>query len=102
MYNRYLNAAYGDRPAPTQSVHTSPPPQAETPPSYQHTAPPPKSEGGGLFSGLSEALTGRLQGLHFDMDTIIILIAVYFLLADSDDFDTDLLILIGVMFVLGF
>lgn len=105
MYNRYLSSAYGDRPC-SPNLHNPPPPP---PPSCEPPEPPcgtpphgrPPEGGGGLFSGISEALTGRLQNLHFDLDTLIILIAVYFLIADSEDFDTDLLVLIGVLFVLG-
>lgn len=105
MYNRYLSTAYEERGRPEpQDIHMPEPPAEEAAePSF---APPhrskPQAESNGLLSGLSEALTGRLQNLHFDIDTLVIIIAVYFLLADTEDFDTDLLILIGVMFILGF
>lgn len=99
MYNRYLSAAYEERGRPCRPDDVpAPPPPCDAPPP-PHGRPP---ENGSLLSGLSEKLTGRLQSLHFDLDTIVILLAVYFLLADAEDFDTDLLILIGVLFVLGF
>lgn len=108
MYNRYLSSAYEERGRPCRpdDVHMPPPPcDAPPPPPCDAPCPPPHGkppENCGLLAGLSEKLTGRLQNLHFDLDTIVILLAAYFLLADAEDFDTDLLILIGVLFILGF
>ncbi len=92
MYNRYLSTTW-DEPESEPASH----------PQEVHTAFEPASpaSGTGLLSGLNEALSGRLHNLHFDLDTLIIIIAVYFLIADSDDFDTDLLVLIGILFILG-
>lgn len=94
MYNRYWNTL----PETSGAVHK------------EESCPPPKAEkkkvfcesGGSIFSNLGETFSGRLQNLHFDLDTLIIIIAIYFLIADCEDFDTDLLILIGVLFLLGF
>lgn len=111
MYNRYLNTSYGADSCPEQEISAPPPCDPEPPCAPPPPPPPPHSgksqggkpqEGGGLLSGLNEALTGRLKNLHFDLDTLVIIIAIYFLLADTEDFDTDLLILIGVMFIIGF
>lgn len=57
MYNRYLAAAEQDT--------------AEQP----HT---------GTFSGLGRTLNERLQGVRLDMDTMIALLIVWFLLMDDD------------------
>lgn len=90
MYNRYLAAADADAPP----LHNDPPhaaPHAEG----GHTAP--------LFSGLSRGLSGRLQNLKLDMDTIIVLVIVWFLLSGDDDdgIDWEQLVLIGVLLLLG-
>ncbi len=92
MYNRYLSTAREE--PESESVSSAP---------EVHTAfgPARAPSGAGLLSGLNTALSSRLRNLHFDLDTLIIIIAVYFLIADSDDFDTDLLVLIGIMFLLG-
>ncbi|MCB6364752.1 hypothetical protein LI291_00895 [Intestinibacillus massiliensis] len=103
MYNRYLSTARENPPrepeaAPqpgeqASAVHNEPP--------HEREAPPQAQPAGGILSGVGEALSGRLRNLHFDLDTLIVIIAIYFLIADSDDFDVDLLVLIGIMLVLG-
>ena len=60
MYNRYLAAA--EQTAP----ETNEPPQSST------------------FSGLGRTLNARLQGVRLDMDTMIALLIVWFLLMDDD------------------
>ena len=91
MYNRYLAAADADAPP----LHNDPP----------HAA--PRTEGGRAappFSGLSRGLSGRLQNLKLDMDTIIVLGIVGFLLFGDDDgdgIDWEQLVLIGVLLLLG-
>lgn len=120
MYNRYLNTCGDSEPQPIihnrdsgeqdcgngsdYSPNIDREPAHETECGHKSKQPadmdnkPGKS---GLLSGISESLTERLSGLHFDMDTLIMIVAVYFLIADSDDFDTELLVIIGVLFVLG-
>lgn len=60
MYNRYLAAAE------QTALETSEPPQSST------------------FSGLGRTLNERLQGVRLDMDTMIALLIVWFLLMDDD------------------
>ena len=60
MYNRYLAAA----------EHTA-----------RETSEPPQSS---TFSGLGRTLNARLQGVRLDMDTMIALLIVWFLLMDDD------------------
>lgn len=60
MYNRYLAAAEQTAPEPNE------PPQSST------------------FSGLGRTLNARLQGVRLDMDTMIALLIVWFLLMDDD------------------
>nr|WP_297171351.1 hypothetical protein [uncultured Agathobaculum sp.] len=86
MYNRYLAAAAGDAPP--------------------HDRTPPRSpdESVAAFSALGRGLSGRLQNLKLDMDTIIVLVIVWFLLSgdnDGDGIDWEQLILIGVLLLLG-
>ena len=91
MYNRYLTAAGADAPP----LHTEPP----------HTAPRPDgAHSASVFPGLSRGLSGRLQNLRLDMDTIIVLVIVWFLLTGDDDgdgIDWEQLVLIGVLLLLG-
>lgn len=86
MYNRYLAAAAGDAP--------------------QHDRTPPHApdEPAAAFSALGRSLSDRLQNLKLDMDTIIVLVIVWFLLSgdnDGDGIDWEQLILIGVLLLLG-
>ena len=60
MYNRYLAAAE------QTAQETNEPPQSST------------------FSGLGRTLNARLQGVRLDMDTMIALLIVWFLLMDDD------------------
>ena len=81
MYNRYLAAAAGDAPS-------SPPP------------PHPAGEAAAPGHGLS----GRLPNLRLDMDTVIVLAIVWFLLSgdeEKDGIDWEQLFLIGVLLLLG-
>ena len=80
MYNRYLAAA--EQTAP----ETSEPPQNST------------------FSGLGRTLNARLQGVRLDMDTMIALLIVWFLLMDDDgavDWEQFLLTAALLLFGLG-
>ena len=91
MYNRYLAAAAADTPP----LHNGAP-RAVSRADNEHTAP--------VFSGLSHGLSSRLQNLKLDMDTIIVLVIVWFLLSGDDDcdgIDWQQLVLIGVLLLLG-
>lgn len=88
MYNRYLAAAAEDAPP----LHTDAPPRAEGEPAAA------------AFSSLGRGLSGRLQNIRLDMDTIIVLVIVWFLLSDDSEdggVDWEQLILIGVLLLLG-
>lgn len=86
MYNRYLNAAPCTQP---QAV-PEPAPEKE------------RSEPAGLFGGLGSGLSQRLSNFRLDADTLIVLAVIWFVLADNlDDCDTELLIAIGVLLILG-
>ncbi|MGE4549262.1 MAG: hypothetical protein AB7C89_06900 [Intestinibacillus sp.] len=99
MYNRYLNSAReASAREPTRGPEPPPPELHNEPPH----APPKAQPASNVLTGMGQALSNRLQSLHFDLDTLIVIMAIYFLVADSDDFDVELLILIGIMLVLGF
>ena len=88
MYNRYLAAAAEDAPP----VHNDAPPHAAGEPPAAVSSPP------------GRGLSGRLQNIRLDMDTIIVLVIVWFLLSDDnegDGIDWEQLILIGVLLLLG-
>ncbi|WP_125116360.1 hypothetical protein [Agathobaculum sp. Marseille-P7918] len=86
MYNRYLTDAAAS--APLHNEKVPPPPQSS----------PTIS----ALAELSRGLSGRLQNIRLDADTIIALVIVWFLLSDDGgEVDWEQLILIGVLLVLG-
>lgn len=91
MYNRYLTAAAADTPP----LHNEAP---------RNVSRADGDRAASAFSGLSRGLSGRLQNLRLDMDTIIVLVIVWFLLTGDDDgdgIDWEQLVLIGVLLLLG-
>lgn len=87
MYNRYLTETAHSAP-----LHTEPPPQH----------PPQSGQTTSVLAELSRGLSGRLQNIRLDADTIIALVIVWFLLSDDGgEVDWEQLILIGVLLVLG-
>lgn len=81
MYNAYLQDAV---PEPIER-----PPESRTPASG--------TSGGGLL----QLLTDRLGGAKLDADTLVAIAVIWFLLSDGKALDTDLLIIIGVLLLLG-
>ena len=106
LYNRYISGAWPD---PSQD-----------PPSFQPTQPiPPTNTGFTDLSSTDNTSTmpqdrnrnqGPLKGLlggnfrlpEFDADTILLLVLVYFLVADDTENISDTLLIIGVLLLLGF
>ena len=62
------------------------------------TRPPAAGPSGG---GLLQLLADRLGGAKLDADTLVAIAVIWFLLSDGKVLDTDLLIIIGVLFLLG-
>ena len=83
MYNRYLASAADDAPP----IHAEP---ADT-------------SAVSALAGLSRALNGRFQNLRLDMDTVIALVIVWFLLSDGTEnsVDWDQFLLVGALLILG-
>ena len=87
MYNRYLTETAPNAPLHNETISPHPP-QGEQPAS--------------VLAELSRGLSGRLQNIRLDADTIIALVIVWFLLSDDGgEVDWEQLILIGVLLVLG-
>ena len=81
MYNEYLQDAV---PEPIEQ-----PPENRTPAAG--------TSGGGLL----QLLADRLGGAKLDADTLVAMAVIWFLLSDGKALDTDLLIIIGVLLLLG-
>ena len=63
----------------------------------QPQGPPPKST-----SGLKGLFGGNIKLPEFDADTVLLLVLVYFLVADDTENISDTLLIIGVLLLLGF
>ena len=81
MYNEYLQDAV---PEPIEQ-----PPEKRTP------------AAGTSGVGLLQLLADRLGGAKLDADTLVAIAVIWFLLSDGKALDTDLLIIIGVLLLLG-
>ena len=81
MYNEYLQDAV---PEPIEQ-----PPENRTPAAG--------TSGGGLL----QLLADRLGGAKLDADTLVAIAVIWFLLSDGKALDTNLLIIIGVLLLLG-
>lgn len=87
MYNRYLTETVPNAPLHNETI-------SHHPPQGEQTA--------SVLAELSRGLSGRLQNIRLDADTIIALVIVWFLLSDDGgEVDWEQLILIGVLLVLG-
>ena len=87
MYNRYLTETAPNAPLHNETISHHPPQGEQTV---------------SVLAELSRGLSGRLQNIRLDADTIIALVIVWFLLSDDGgEVDWEQLILIGVLLVLG-
>lgn len=84
MYNQYIESS-----APHATA------------SADFAAASPSKGNDSVFANLSHSLGDRLHSIQLDADTIIALAAIWFLLSDKDGLDSDLLIVIGVLLLLG-
>ena len=55
---------------------------------------------GGLFDGIKNIFSS--SGLTFDLDTVFLLILIYFLLADGEDNMMETLLIVAALLFLGF
>ena len=97
MYNRYMNSGgFEDFFKPVEAP--APPPAAEPEVPVEPTENKPK----GLSSVLKNLTGGGLKLPEFDTDTLLLLVLVYFLVADDDSNLSDTLLIIGILLLLGF
>ncbi len=92
MYNQYIQT-------PREEVHnTRREEAAETMAQHQ---PQHQPQAVSAFGNLSQALGARLGSIKFDADTLIALAVIWFLINDGEEIDTELLMMIGIMLILG-
>ena len=103
LYNRYISGAWPDKqseapsatpdiPAVEQPVFTDiPAPTAQAPESSHNQT-----------GGLKGLFGGNIKLPESDADTVLLLVLVYFLVADDTENISDTLLIIGVLLLLGF
>ncbi len=100
MYNRYMNSSgFEDFFKPVEAP--APPPAAE-PEVPVEPVEPTENKPKGLSSVLKNLTGGGLKLPEFDTDTLLLLVLVYFLVADDDSNLSDTLLIIGILLLLGF
>ena len=100
MYNRYMNSSgFEDFSKPVKAP--APPPAAE-PEVPVEPVEPTENKPKGLSSVLKNLTGGGLKLPEFDTDTLLLLVLVYFLVADDDSNLSDTLLIIGILLLLGF
>lgn len=111
MYNRYIAGAWPEDPANEQSAFSAAqaPSSEKVFPSFDKvTAEDPsslpedhanKTKG---FSALKGLFSNNIKLPEFNADTILLLVLVYFLVADDTENISDTLLIIGVLLLLGF
>ena len=99
MYNRYINFS-GPQPQPPddgfQFAEPETAPESEPRPAAENTEHPR----GGL-GGLKNLLGSNLKLPDINGDTLLLLVLVYFLVADPDDKISDTVLIIAALFLLG-
>ncbi len=102
MYNRYLNATAEDSP-PLHNQDSQG--YFDEAPAFQpqniSQQPQNISQQTAAISELTRNLSGKLQNIKFDMNTVIMLAVVWFLLSDNGEVDWEQFLTIGVLFILG-
>ena len=101
LYNRYIAGAWPEaspppKNAPAQSTQPEEPVFAEIP--AEEPIPPPRTKG---LNGLKGLFGGNIRLPEFDADTVLLLVLVYFLVADETENISDTLLIIGVLLLLG-
>lgn len=90
MYNRYINSMGG------QFFTAQPEDDFDDRTVFDDMGGQPMGEQGGLRSILSRF------GLTFDMDTVFLLVIVYFLIADGEDDLMETLLIVAALLFLGY
>ena len=101
MYQRYFSEGRPDWPQePRDGEHDSP--QEEGFQEVSAAQDPQKSQQNSPLSGLKGLFGGKIQLPEINADTILLLVLVYFLVADEGESVSDTLLIIGVLLLLGF
>ena len=89
---------------PESPLERSETPAEEQPVFADVTAPPPHPQEPPRKnpSGLKGLFGGNIKLPEFDADTVLLLVLVYFLVADDTENISDTLLIIGVLLLLGF
>ncbi len=102
MYNRYLNAASEESP-PLHSQGSQG--YIDEPPAFQPQPQPQPPQNiaqqTAAISELTQSLSGKLKNVKFDMDTVIMLAVIWFLLSDNGEVDWEQFLTVGILFILG-
>ncbi len=111
MYNRYLNAAAEDSPPlhnqDSQGYYQNNQGYFDETPAFQpqlsqqHQPPQNITQQTAAISELTRNLSGKLQNIKFDMNTVIMLAVIWFLLSDNGEVDWEQFLTIGILFILG-
>ncbi len=96
MYNQYLNAQTIDAPPMHNQSFDE---EAYAGAVRQTNNVPPQQAA--AISELTRNLSGRLQHIKFDTNTVIMLAIIWFLLSDNGEVDWDQFLTIGILFLLG-
>ncbi len=103
MYNQYLNMTADDSPPIHNEAFSENVPafseQAQKAPCMSSPAVPQQQAA--ALSELTRNISGKLQNIKFDMNTVIMLAIVWFLLSDNGEVDWDQFLTIGILFILG-
>lgn len=104
MYNRYFQAEEEPVVSAPRMGGEAPPAAAAEPAAFQtveaEEAPPEKAKGLGALKSL---FGGSVKLPDFDADTVLLLVLVYFLVADNNnEHISDTMLIIGMLLLLGF
>lgn len=93
MYNRYINNDFADFFAPVEGAEPPDPPPVE----YADVEPEPQAR-----EGLLGGLMSHIKLPEFDAETIVLLVLVWFLVAEEGESISDTLLIVGVLLLMGF
>ena len=99
LYNRYMAGAWPNGPPQDQQSADRPQEPAFSDIPADTPASQPRTKGTG---GLKSLFGSNIKLPEFDADTVLLLVLVYFLVADETENISDTLLIIGVLLLLGF
>lgn len=100
MYNRYVPGGF-DLPPP-EEIQATPEPEVSTFAEVGAEETPAEPEKKGLISNIKSLFGNNIKLPDMNADTVLLLVLVYFLVADDKENISDTLLIIGVLLLLGF